>query len=91
MACFTGWLFYLQAAVIGAFCQFCLLSADLHNLFLFFLISLLTSATTPRLKPSTLILDEIQMPEHVQIMPPAIGYFWHVRVLVGNRTQNGVA
>lgn len=27
MAIFTGWLIYLQAAVIGAFCQFCLLSA----------------------------------------------------------------
>ena len=27
MAAFTGWLIYLQAAVIGAFCQFCLLSA----------------------------------------------------------------
>ncbi|CAN5733187.1 hypothetical protein BH24ACI3_BH24ACI3_04700 [soil metagenome] len=27
MATFTAWLLYLQAAVIGAFCQFCLLSA----------------------------------------------------------------
>ena len=27
MAAFTGWLLYLQAYVIGAFCQFCLLSA----------------------------------------------------------------
>lgn len=27
MACFTGWLLYLQGYVIGAFCQFCLLSA----------------------------------------------------------------
>lgn len=27
MGLFTSWLFYLQAAVIGAFCQFCLLSA----------------------------------------------------------------
>ena len=27
MAVFTGWLTYLQVAVIGAFCQFCLLSA----------------------------------------------------------------
>ena len=27
MTAFTIWLFYLQAAVIGAFCQFCLLSA----------------------------------------------------------------
>ncbi|MGI9035671.1 MAG: vitamin K epoxide reductase family protein [Pyrinomonadaceae bacterium] len=27
MAFFTGWLLYLQGFVIGAFCQFCLLSA----------------------------------------------------------------
>lgn len=27
MAAFSGWLFYLQASEIGAFCQFCLLSA----------------------------------------------------------------
>ncbi len=27
MTIFTIWLFYLQASVIGAFCQFCLLSA----------------------------------------------------------------
>ena len=27
MAIFTSWLLYLQAYVIGAFCQFCLLSA----------------------------------------------------------------
>lgn len=27
MMAFTGWLLYLQAFVIGAFCQFCLLSA----------------------------------------------------------------
>ncbi|MEO6051444.1 MAG: vitamin K epoxide reductase family protein [Pyrinomonadaceae bacterium] len=27
MAAFTGWLIYVQAALIGAFCQFCLLSA----------------------------------------------------------------
>lgn len=27
MALFTGWLVYLQAFVIGAFCQFCLISA----------------------------------------------------------------
>ncbi len=27
MAAFTGWLLYLQAVVIGAFCQFCLISA----------------------------------------------------------------
>lgn len=27
MAIFTGWLIYVQAVLIGAFCQFCLLSA----------------------------------------------------------------
>ena len=27
MAIFSGWLIYVQAALIGAFCQFCLLSA----------------------------------------------------------------
>ncbi len=27
MAGFTSWLIYLQASVIGAFCQFCLISA----------------------------------------------------------------
>jgi len=27
MTCFTVWLIYLQAFVIGAFCQFCLISA----------------------------------------------------------------
>lgn len=27
MSLFTGWLLYLQAYVIGAFCQFCLISA----------------------------------------------------------------
>lgn len=36
MTIFTGWLFYLQASVIGAFCQFCLLSA-VTTLSLFFI------------------------------------------------------
>lgn len=36
MTIFTVWLFYLQAAVIGAFCQFCLLSAA-TTLTLFFI------------------------------------------------------
>ncbi|MEO7674491.1 MAG: vitamin K epoxide reductase family protein [Pyrinomonadaceae bacterium] len=42
MALFSGWLIYLQAAVIGAFCQFCLLSAITSlTLFALFVISLL--------------------------------------------------
>lgn len=36
MLIFTCWLFYLQASVIGAFCQFCLLSAA-TTLALFFI------------------------------------------------------
>lgn len=36
MAAVTAWLLYLQALVIGAFCQFCLLSAA-TSLILFFL------------------------------------------------------
>jgi uncharacterized membrane protein len=40
MAIFTGWLIYLQAVVIGAFCQFCLISAATTlTLLLIFLVS----------------------------------------------------
>ncbi len=40
MTIFTIWLFYLQASVIGAFCQFCLLSAATTlTLFIITLIS----------------------------------------------------
>jgi len=40
MAIFTAWLIYLQAFVIEAFCQFCLLSAaTTFTLFIIFLIS----------------------------------------------------
>lgn len=42
MAIFSGWLIYLQAAVIGAFCQFCLLSAATSvTLLILFVISML--------------------------------------------------
>jgi len=41
MAAFSGWLIYVQANYIHAFCQFCLLSAATSiTLFLIFLISL---------------------------------------------------
>lgn len=41
MAGFSGWLIYVQAALIGAFCQFCLLSAiSSIVLFLLFIASL---------------------------------------------------
>ena len=41
MLAVSAWLFYLQAAVIGAFCQFCLLSAATTlTLFLLFIASL---------------------------------------------------
>lgn len=44
MALFTGWLIYLQAAVIGAFCQFCLLSAVTSlTLLILFVVSVLIS------------------------------------------------
>jgi uncharacterized membrane protein len=40
MALFTGWLIYLQGVVIGAFCQFCLISAaTTFTLLAIFLIS----------------------------------------------------
>lgn len=43
MAIVTLWLIYLQGFVIGAFCQFCLLSAAVtFTLFIIFLISKLT-------------------------------------------------
>jgi len=41
MALFSGWLIYVQAYYIGAFCQFCLLSAfTTFSLFIVFLVSL---------------------------------------------------
>jgi uncharacterized membrane protein len=47
MAVFSGWLIYVQAALIGAFCQFCLLSAATTLvLFSLYLISIFTSPRT---------------------------------------------
>ncbi len=41
MAAFSGWLIYVQAALIGAYCQFCLISAaTTFTLFIIFVISL---------------------------------------------------
>ncbi len=41
MSCFAGWLIYLQASVIGAFCQFCLISAATTlTLFVIYLVSI---------------------------------------------------
>ncbi len=51
MTVFTAWLVYLQASVIGAFCQFCLLSAATTTLlFVIVLISKFSSAkNNPRI------------------------------------------
>ena len=48
MAVFTGWLLYLQAVVIGAFCQFCLISA--LTTFGMLAIFLISRFRTPSLK-----------------------------------------
>lgn len=46
MAAVSGWLIYVQAALIGAFCQFCLLSAASSlALFLIFLASVFINST----------------------------------------------
>lgn len=43
MALFSVWLIYVQAVLIGAFCQFCLLSAVSSSLlFIIFVISLIS-------------------------------------------------
>lgn len=44
MAAFSGWLIYVQATLIGAFCQYCLVSAGTSmTLFLLFLLSIYLS------------------------------------------------
>ncbi|MEP6848033.1 MAG: vitamin K epoxide reductase family protein [Acidobacteriota bacterium] len=49
MALFSAWLIYVQAKLIGAFCQFCLLSAaTTFSLFIVFIISLLISGRETR-------------------------------------------
>ncbi len=41
MTCFAGWLIYLQAMVIHAYCQYCLISAaTTFTLFIIFLVSI---------------------------------------------------
>ena len=47
MAIFSAWLIYVQAMLIGAFCQFCLISAaSTAILFIIFLISMFTGRRT---------------------------------------------
>ncbi len=51
MALFTAWLLYLQAFVIQAFCQFCLISAAItFTLFVIFLVSKLAKTETGQLE-----------------------------------------
>jgi uncharacterized membrane protein len=51
MALFTAWLIYLQAFVIQAFCQFCLISAAItFTLFVIFLASKLAQKKTGQFK-----------------------------------------
>lgn len=48
MACFSGWLIYVQANYIHAYCQFCLLSAATSiTLFIIFIISLFFRRVNP--------------------------------------------
>ena len=47
MAVFTGWLIYVQAALIGAFCQFCLISAaTTFTLFVIYIVSIFSKPKT---------------------------------------------
>jgi uncharacterized membrane protein len=48
MFLFSAWLVYVQAALIGAFCQFCLISAGTTlTLFVLYIISLFFNRTAP--------------------------------------------
>ncbi len=48
MAAFSAWLVYVQGALIGSFCQFCLLSAGTSvSLFVVFILSMLFSRRAP--------------------------------------------
>lgn len=48
MAVFSGWLIYVQAALIGAFCQFCLISAfTTLILFIIYLSSIFVETRRP--------------------------------------------
>jgi len=50
MAVFSGWLLYVQAALIGAFCQFCLLSAiTTFILFSLYVVSIFADRARPAL------------------------------------------
>lgn len=52
MAGFSGWLIYVQAALIGAFCQFCLLSA-LSSIVLFLIFIASMFIKTKSIEPET--------------------------------------
>lgn len=55
MAAFSGWLIYVQAALIGAFCQFCLLSAiSSIILFAIFIASIFTRSAPPEFESDPL-------------------------------------
>lgn len=75
MAAFSGWLFYLQAIEIGAFCQFCLLSAASSTL----LFTLFVSSLFKKL------LGQLATVVAVVVALTAIG----VTLLSGNSKETG--
>ena len=49
MALFSAWLIYVQAALIGSFCQYCLVSAVTSiSLFILFLVSIFLGRSSSR-------------------------------------------